>query len=73
MKKFTLHLSAHIEKHKSAYYDFLSRMREANDLGQWVRLVLTALRDTALKGKETFEAILTIRSEAKCLHSYTSC
>ena len=65
LKKPTLYLSAHIEKHKSAYYDALSRVRETHDLGQWVRFVLTAIRDTAVKGKETFEAILSIRSEVE--------
>jgi Fic family protein len=65
LKKPTLYLSAHIEKHKSSYYDALSRVREANDLGQWVRFMLTAIRDTAIKGKETFEAILSLRSEVE--------
>jgi Fic family protein len=65
LKKPTLYLSAHIEQHKSSYYDALSRVREANDLGQWVRFMLTAIRDTAIKGKETFEAILSLRSEVE--------
>jgi Fic family protein len=65
LKKPILYLSAHIEKHKSVYYDALSRVRETNDLGQWVRFLLTAVRDTAIKGKETFEDIQTIRSEVE--------
>ncbi len=65
LKKPTLYLSEYIEKHKNAYYDALSRVRETNDLGQWVRFLLTAMRETAVKGKETFEAILTIRSEVE--------
>ena len=65
LKKPTLYLSAHIEKHKSAYYDALSKVRETNDLGQWVRFLLTAIRETAIKGKETFEAILSLRSEVE--------
>lgn len=65
LKKPTLYLSAHIEKRKSAYYDALSRIREANDMSQWVRFLLTAIRDTAVKGKATFEAILLLRSEVE--------
>ena len=65
LKKPTLYLSAHIEKHKSSYYDALSRIREADDMGQWVRFLLTAIRDTAVKEKETFEAILSLRSEVE--------
>jgi Fic family protein len=65
LKKPTLYLSAHIEKHKSAYYEALNRVREANDLEHWVRFLLTAIRDTAVKGKKTFEAILSLRSEVE--------
>lgn len=65
LKKPTLYLSAHIETHKNNYYNALNRVREANDLGNWVRFMLTAIRDTALKGKDTFEAILSLRSEVE--------
>jgi len=65
LKKPTLYLSAHIEKHKGAYYDALNRVREANDMVHWVRFLLTAIKDTAVKGKETFEAILSLRSEVE--------
>jgi Fic family protein len=64
-KKPTLYLAAHIEKNKSAYYAALNRVRESNDLGYWVRFLLTAVRDTAVKGKETFESILSLRSEVE--------
>lgn len=65
LKKPTLYLSAHIEKHKSAYYDALSRVRESNDLGQWVCFLLTAVRDTGHKGTQTFQAILELRKEVE--------
>lgn len=64
-KKPTLYLSAHMEKHKSAYYDTLSRVRESNDLGQWVRFLPTAVRDTGHKGTQTFQAILDLRREVE--------
>jgi len=63
LKKPTLYVSAHIEKHKGAYYDALTRARESNDMGHWVRFLMTAIRDTALKGRETFQSILTLRQE----------
>jgi Fic family protein len=65
LKKPTLYLSAHIEKHKGAYYDALSRVREANDLGQWVRFLLTAVRDTGRKGTQAFQGILDLRKEVE--------
>lgn len=63
--KPTLYLSAYIEKNKDAYYDALIRVRESNDLGHWVRFLLTAIRDTAQKGKDTFEEILKIRNDVE--------
>ena len=65
LKKPTLYLSAYIEKHKVAYYDALNHVRGSNDLGHWVRFMLTAVRDTAQKGKETFQSILEIRNEVE--------
>jgi len=65
LKKPTLYLSAHIEKHKGAYYEALTRARESNDMGQWVRFLMTAVRDTALKGRETFQSILVLRQEVE--------
>ncbi len=65
LKKPTLYLSAHIEKHKSAYYDALTRVRDANDLGHWVCFFLTAVRDTAHKGRETFQSVLALRQEVE--------
>jgi len=65
LKKPTLYLSAYIEKYKVAYYDALSHVRGSNDIGHWVRFMLTAVRDTAKKGKETFQSILEIRNEVE--------
>jgi Fic family protein len=65
LKKPTLYLSAHIEKHKGAYYNALNRVRESNDLGEWVRFLLTAVRDTGQKGARTFQAILDLRNEVE--------
>lgn len=63
LDKPSLYLSAHFEKHRSAYYDALTRARATNDIGGWCRFFLQAVIDTATNGKTTFEKILTLRTE----------
>lgn len=63
LNKPSLYLSAHLEKHRGAYYDALTRVRESHDLGHWVRFFLQAMIETAENGKQTFQRILTLRQE----------
>lgn len=59
----SLYLSAHLEKHRGAYYDALTRVRESNDIGHWVRFFLQAVVETSESGKRTFQRILALRQE----------
>ncbi len=63
LHKPSLYLSAHLEKHRGAYYDALTRVRASNDLGHWVRFFLQAVVETAENGKGTFQRILALRQE----------
>lgn len=63
LAKPSLYLSAHLERHRTAYYDALSRVREASDLGHWCRFFLQAVVETAESGKRTFQSILSLRQE----------
>jgi len=65
LTKPSLYLSAHLAKHKGQYYDSLTAVRESNDLGQWVRFFLVAVRDTAKKGVETFQSIMDMRKDVE--------
>ena len=65
LKKPTLYLSAHLEKLKGQYYDALTTVRHSNDLGHWIRFFLTAVYETAEKGRGTFEEILKLRNEVE--------
>jgi len=63
LRKPSFYLSAHLEKHKTAYYDALTLVRTSNDISHWVKFFLTACIETARKGVNTFQAILALRSE----------
>jgi Fic family protein len=63
LAKPSLYLSAHFEKHRGAYYDSLTRVRESHDIGHWVRFFLQAVYETAESGKQTFQQILALRQE----------
>lgn len=63
LAKPSLYLSDHLERHRGAYYDALTRVRESNDIGHWVRFFLQAVVATAENGKRTFQQILALRQE----------
>ncbi len=63
LRKPSLYLSDFFEKHRGAYYDSLTRVRESNDIGQWVRFFLQAVIETSNKGKMKFLKILDLQRE----------
>lgn len=67
LNKPSLYLSAHFEKHRSDYYDALTRVRTTNDLAHWIRFFLVAIIETSRRGVATFQAILTLRAEVERL------
>lgn len=63
LAKPSLYLSDHLERHRGAYYDALTRVRESSDIGHWVRFFLQAVVETAESGKRTFQRILALHQE----------
>ena len=65
LSKPTLYLSDFFEKHRSLYYDNLTRARTHNDLAQWLKFFLEGVRATAESSIQTFKNIIKLRSEAE--------
>lgn len=61
--KPTLYLSDFFEKHKSLYYDNLTRVRTHNDMTQWVKFFLEGVRQTSENSIQTFRSIITLRKK----------
>lgn len=60
-----LYLSAHLEKHRSTYYDSLMRVRTTHDLGHWLRFFLVAVIETSDSAINTFRATFTLQETVR--------
>lgn len=63
LDKPVLYASTFFQQNKVSYYKALSRVREANDLEQWVVFFLIGIAETAQHGLKTFKAIIARRQE----------
>lgn len=63
----SLYLSDFFERNRASYYDALTQVRFSNDISHWVKFFLSAVIETAGKGKRTFEGILALRQETDAL------
>lgn len=65
LAKPSLYLSDFFERHRSSYYDALMRVRVSNDLIHWVRFFLRGVAETATKGRQVFQQILSLRTQVE--------
>lgn len=65
----SLYVSSHLEHHREAYYEALSRVRTDDDMMGWVMFFLEAVAETAQTGCCKFKQIFALRDEmAACSH-----
>lgn len=65
LAKPSLYLSDFFERNRASYYDALMRVRVSNDLIHWVRFFLRGMAETATRGREVFQQVLALRTEAE--------
>jgi Fic family protein len=65
LKRPILYLSDFFERHRTLYYDNLTRVRTHNDLAQWLKFFLTGIKETAQKGVETLNAIMQLKQSVE--------
>ncbi|PEN09657.1 cell filamentation protein Fic [Longimonas halophila] len=58
-----LYLSDFFERNRTHYYDNLMRVRENNDMAQWLKFFLVGVIETAKSGIDTFDAILKLQED----------
>jgi len=63
LTKPTLYLSSFFEKHRGAYYDSLTMVRQNNNLEQWTKFFLNGTIETAVDSIETFKSIIKLRQK----------
>ncbi|MCC2624807.1 MAG: cell filamentation protein Fic [Burkholderiales bacterium] len=63
LKQPVLYLSDFFEKNRSNYYDKLTRVREHNDILNWLKFFLVGIIETAQKSIQTFDNILRLQKE----------
>ena len=58
-----LYLSAYFEKNKTHYYDNLTRVREKNDMMQWLKYFLIGVEKTAKEAVVTLSKIIELKKK----------
>jgi len=60
-----LYLSAHLEKHRTDYYDALMRVRTSHDLNHWIRFFLVAVIETAKSSTLTLQKLFELHTRTQ--------
>lgn len=58
-----LYLSTFFEKNRSAYYQALDKVRQNNDISQWLMFFLEGISVTAQQSKTTLKCIISLKAD----------
>ncbi len=61
LKRPILYLSDFFERHRSLYYDNLTRVRTHGDINQWLKFFLSGVIETSQKGVNTLDSIMHMK------------
>jgi len=67
LQKPLLYLSEFFDKNRNLYYDNLTRVREKNDLLQWLKYFLTGINQTAKNASDTLNKELNLKDDTENL------
>lgn len=67
LEKPSLYMSDFFERNRASYYDALMGVRISHDLTHWLLFFLNGMEQTAIKGRDVFKEILSLRSEVEKL------
>jgi Fic family protein len=65
LKQPVLYLSDFFQRNRSLYYDNLSRVRETDDVKQWMKFFLSGVIETAKNGITTFDGIMQLQQQVE--------
>lgn len=67
LKRPILYLSDFFERNRAHYYENLMKVRESDDLAQWLKFFLVGVIETAKSGIATFDGILHLQRDVDAL------
>ena len=63
LKRPVLYLSDYLEKRRNSYYSLMMKVREENNINDWLKFFLSGVIETADNGVKTFEKILVLQKD----------